>query len=135
MSHTIIYNSESQAVEVKIQGKLSSHEVKGIVSELFQIAKVNNCYLILNDSREAILNLSTMDIYELPKIISDIAASMGLKIHHFQRAAVVVRDYDEFKFFENVTFNQGQNLKLFQDIDEAKKWLSEKISSPKNRAG
>jgi hypothetical protein len=135
MSHTIIYNSESQAIELKVSGRFTSHDVKEIISELLQVAKENNCYFILNDFREAIVNLSTMKIYELPQIISDIAASMGLKIHHFQRAAVVVRDYDEFKFFENVTFNQGQNLKLFQDIDEAKKWLSEKISSPKNRAG
>ena len=126
MAQTIIYNSKSHTIEVKVRGKLTSHEVKEIVSEIFQTAKVNNCYLILNDSREALLNVSTMELYELPKIISDIAASMGFNIQHFKRAAIVVRNYDDFRFFETVTLNQGQNMKLFQDIDGAKKWLFEK---------
>jgi hypothetical protein len=28
-----------------------------------------------------------------------------------------------YRFFETVTLNAGQNIRLFQDIDEAKKWL------------
>jgi hypothetical protein len=126
MSHAINYNPESQTVELMAQGNFTLLDVKGIVSELLQVAKVNNCHLILNDSRKAKLDLSTMEIYGLPKMIADLAAAAGLDIHDFQRAAVVVSDYDNYKFFETVTYNQSQNMKVFQDIDIARKWLSEK---------
>jgi hypothetical protein len=123
MSHTIIYNSESQTVEIKARGNIPLHEAKEIVSETIRIAKLNDCFLILNDFREAKLNLSTMEIYNLPKIISDLAASEGLNASLFKRAAVIVKDENDFRFFETVTFNQFQTMKIFQDINEAKNWL------------
>ena len=46
--------------------------------------------------------------------------------HKFRRAFVVARDLDDFIFFETVTLNNRQNAKVFQDIDEARKWLQEK---------
>jgi hypothetical protein len=126
MSHTISYDPESNMVETKIQGTLTSLDLHRLISEILQMAKANDCHYVLNDFRDAKENLSTIEIYELPKIISDIASSMGLEISQFQRAAIVLRDYEDFSFFENVTSNLGQTMRVFKDPDEAKKWLSEK---------
>ena len=126
MSHTIIYNSESHVIEIKVQGKLTVDEIREITSEIAQIAVAKNCFLCLSDLREARLNLSTLELYELPQIISDMLASAGVNVHGFKRALVVAKDLENFRFFETVTSNRSQNARLFQDIDEAKKWLSEK---------
>ena len=125
MSHTIIYNPELHVIEMKVHGFLTLHEIKELISESTEIASVKNCFLWLNDFREAELNLDTLEIYEIPKIISDIQSSSGLDKFKFKRALVVAKDLKDFSFFETVSFNQAQNVKLFQDIDEAKKWLLE----------
>ena len=126
MSHTISYNSESHVIEIKVRGKLTSDEVREITSEITQIAVAKNCLLCLTDFRKAKLNLSTVELYELPKIISNMVASAGLDIRGFKRALLVANDSKDFGFFETATFNQAQNAKLFKSIDEARKWLSEK---------
>lgn len=124
MSHTIIYNPETHIVEIKIQGDLTLNIVKEIVSEVAQVAKEQNCFLILNDMREVVMKLSTLEIYELPKIMSDTSRASGLMMYKFKRAFVAAKDLEDYKFFETVTANRAQYAKLFFDMGEAKKWLS-----------
>ena len=124
MSHSIIYDPEAHVIEIEIQGDLTLNVVREIVSEAVQVAKEKNCFLILNDMRKAVMKLSTLEIYESPKIMSDTSASSGLMMYKFKRAFVVAKDLEDYKFFETVTANRAQYAKLFFDIDEAKKWLS-----------
>lgn len=125
MPHVIIYNSEARVIEITIQGDFSLSEAKEIISEATQVAKEQNCFLVLTDLREATLKLSTLEIYELPNVVSDKLASSGLHAYEFKRAFVAAKDLKDYDFFETVTVNRGQNAKLFHDVDEAKKWLSE----------
>ena|ERR1700690_3769638 len=126
MPHTIIYNTELHVIEFSVQGDINMKELKEITFEASGIAKEQNCFLYFNDYREATVKLSTMEIYDLPKIISDILASSELSVHKFKRAFVVARDLNDYNFFETVTLNRGQNAKVFYDMDEAKRWLLEK---------
>jgi hypothetical protein len=123
MPHTITYNSKESVIEINIQGDLFLNEIKEIVTEVIQIAKEQNCLLVLNDMRESTMQLSIVEIYELPKIILDISVSLGLDVRKFKRAFVAEKDLKDYDFFETVTFNRGQHAKLFDDVDEAKKWL------------
>jgi len=77
----------------------------------------------LADYTEAILQLSTLEIYELPQIASEAGASSGIQLHELKRALVVKDDLNDYQFFETVTINKGQNAKMFHDIDQAKQWL------------
>jgi hypothetical protein len=71
------------------------------------------------------MHLSTLEIYALPKIIADIATSLGINVYKIKRAVVASSDSDDLRFKENVTVNQGQHLRIFQNIDQARKWLLE----------
>ncbi|NOT05352.1 MAG: hypothetical protein HOP27_12205 [Anaerolineales bacterium] len=126
MPHTIIHNSEADVIEIKIQGDLTLSVVKEIVSEAIHVAKEQNCFLILNDMSEATIKLSTFEIYDVPKIMSDMVASSGLNMYKLKRAFVAAKDLKDYKFFETVTVNRAQRAKFFFDIDEARKWLSGK---------
>src|SRR5262245_33175034 len=113
MTHTITYNSRDHIIEVKVQGDLTLQRVQEIVSEVAKVSKEQNCFHILNDLREAIVKLSIHEIYELPKTLSEIAASFGLGIHAFKRAFVAPKEQANLTFFENVSFNRGQREKYF----------------------
>ena len=126
MPHTIFYNSESHSIETKYQGIITFNEIRETFSEAIQIAQDVNCFLTLGDYRNANVNLSTLEIHRLPKVISDILAPSGIAPHKLKRAFVVAKNLDDFHFFETVTLNNGQLAKIFQDIDEAKRWLLKK---------
>ncbi len=128
MSHTINYNPETQIIEVNVQGAVTLDEFKEIFSQGTQIAKEKDCFLFLNDFREATeINLSTIQVYDLPKILSGIAAPSGIIVGRFKRAIVITPKIAAIsRFAENVAINRGQSARFFQDMEEAKKWLLEK---------
>ena len=126
MSHTIIYNPETGFVESKMEGIIYFNEIKEIFSEVVQTLKEKEVFLHFADYREAKLSLSTMEIYGLPKMLSDTVAPLGLNVHKLKRAIVIAKDLEDYNFYETVSSNSWQMTKIFQDVDEAKKWLSEK---------
>ena len=126
MLHTITYNSDLRIVEIKFRENVTLKEVKEILWESAQIAKEQNCFLFLSDFREATMKLSTLELYEFPKLLSEIFASSEISPHKIKRAFVVANDLENYNFFENVNVNRGYRHKMFQDISEAKKWLLEK---------
>lgn len=126
MSHTIIYNSEEHMIEIKVQGDFFLSEAREISTETAQIVKEHDCFLILNDMREAMVKLSIAEVYNFPKILAALLASSGVDVHKMKRALVVKKDLKDYAFFETVTLNRAQSTKVFFDIDEARKWLPEK---------
>jgi hypothetical protein len=72
--------------------------------------------------------LSTLEIFDLPRIIVEILTETGLDVHKFKRVLVVSNDVDDFTFFETVSRNRGQKVTLFRNIDEARSWLLGKQS-------
>jgi hypothetical protein len=126
MTHTVIYNPALGIIETVAQGNLNLSEAKEIIYEITQIAVDKDCFLCLSDYRKATLAMSTLQIYDIPKILSDIVTSAGLRPSKFKRAVIAEKSSKDYHFFETVTLNMGQHIRLFQDIEEAKKWLFEK---------
>jgi hypothetical protein len=124
--HTITYNAEEHIIEMKAQGSLTMDEASEIISDMIKFVKERDCHFILSDYREAKLDLSILEIYGLPKMISTLLADSELSAHKIKRALVVEQNSKNFKFFETVTLNNMQWAKLFVAIDKAKQWLLEK---------
>ena len=123
MTHTIVYNPGLGIIETTTQGTLTLSEAKEIILEIAQLGKEKNCYLCLSDYREAALDMSTLQIHDLPGVLTNTVNSLGLRPGQFKRAIVVKQSFPDYHFFETVTLNAGQNIRLFHDRDEAKKWL------------
>jgi hypothetical protein len=127
MPYTIHYNQEAHIIEVKVKGDVNRDTFKEIFSQALQLVKEKECFLFLNDFREANIQLSTMDLYSLPNILSDISTPLGINADRLRRALVIAPTYArDASFAEDVTVNRGQHAKFFHDIDEALKWLLEK---------
>lgn len=128
MSYTILYNPEAQIIEVNVRGTVTLDDFQEIILEGIRIAKEKECFLVLSDFREAtLIKLSTVEIFHMPAILAEIAARLGMSATKFRRATVIARkDAADGSFAETVMVNAGQNSKFFQDIDEARKWLTGK---------
>jgi hypothetical protein len=123
MTHTVTYNPGLGVIETIAQGKLTLREAKEIIIEIAEMAIEQNCFLCLSDYREATIDMSTLQIHDIPKVLSTTVTSLELRPGQFKRAIIVKKGFEDFHFFETVTLNAGQNIRLFQDTDEAKKWL------------
>jgi hypothetical protein len=126
MTHIILYNPDTQMIEIKFQGDITFNEVKELYSESAQIAKQQNCFVFLSDYSDATMKLSTFEIYDLPRVLSEIFAKSGISAHQLKRALVVAKDLKDYTFFETVTSNHGQLSKIFHDVAEAREWLFNK---------
>ncbi len=123
MPHTVRYNPELRIIETVVQGDLTRQEAEEIISGIIRTALETGCYLCLSDYRQAVMKLATMEIYKVPHLILDASLAQQLDAGKFKRAIVVSADQEDFHFFETVTVNSGQNLRVFEDVQTALEWL------------
>jgi|APSaa5957512576_1039674.scaffolds.fasta_scaffold23284_1 hypothetical protein len=123
MSYIITYNSEIQILEIKFQGKVTKNDLKKAYEEAFPIAVREECFLFLNDFIEAIISLRVFDVVEWAKTILKIGEDYGQNARLLKRAIILPVSYKDSKFAETVASNRGYRIKLFKDVDNAKKWL------------
>ncbi len=122
MSYSVSYNQEG-FISITIAGELTREVAIAVIEESFQIAQQHNCNLVLNDSRKAIINIPTLVLNDLPNQYSEIASRNGIKPDRLKRAIVTSKDLDGFYFFELISSNSKQNIKVFTDIESAQDWL------------
>jgi hypothetical protein len=113
-------------ITIKVQGALTMTAVRDFTVEAVQLAKEKDCFRVLTDLQEATLNLSILELYNLPNLTAEIASTAGLQIYQFKRALVVLHDEKLAPFFENVSRNRHQNVRLFHDVESAWQWLLER---------
>ena len=63
MPHTITYNSEVHILEANIQGNYLIDEAKQLMLETLKMIEEHDCFRILIDVRDAVIKLSTWEIY------------------------------------------------------------------------
>ena len=123
MPHTVTYNPEIQTVETVVEGDITLKVLREIFTEQSRMTQAHDCNKMLNDYRAATVKLSTMDVYDLPDIISEIAAKYGKDARLVRRALVITRDAEDYYFYETVVDNRSQTEKVFFDMEQAKAWL------------
>jgi hypothetical protein len=125
MPHKINYNSNTSIIEVRVEGEVTLDEFKQIYFQGVQLAKEKDCFLILGDFRKATTrHLTMLEISTLPQSLSETAVSAGIDANRLKRAIVVAPEGAASSLFaQGVTASQGQNVKMFQEMDHARKWL------------
>jgi len=112
------HEPEADIIRVHLQGRIDSRNLKMATSKLVEKMALCNCHRFLIDHREVKLSMSTVDLFYLPMVASNIGVS------HSSRIAVVYSTHEsDYRFIENVGRNQGFNVKIFTDMDEGVKWL------------
>jgi len=120
MPYTVEYDQESECVLVQVQGYFELSLLHQMAPEIAMCLKKNGCRRVLKDLRSAMLTDYVTDIYGIPESVRKAGVSREIK-----RALLVTEITPEFRFLETAFINRGNIVRLFTDIDRARKWLSE----------
>lgn len=84
----------------------------------------SGCNRLLCDERGLEYRLGTADMYDHAGIMAEQAHALG-------RAAIVFNsaNCEDAAFWENMVVNRGLTVRMFQDIDEACRWLGVPLQS------
>ena len=123
MPQTIEYD-EAGYIYVIYEGNFDVKGALAVLTEVTSFVKEYDCHRVLADLRNATMNISTIHIYDLPGLLLGQAVKAGISLNHLKRAMVVpASQIENFRFFETVSFNRMQTLRLFRDVEEARAWL------------
>jgi hypothetical protein len=102
-------------------GNMNFENMVEMFSECINVGKKNGITKYLSDNRKTNIDLSAVDIYDLPKTF------MKKGLENWSKVAVIISSksgkIDEFKFFETVSQNIGYNVKIFKNEEKALTWL------------
>ncbi len=122
MPFSVTYDPEADCIFVSVQGEFDLTLFDSMAAEVARCSVESGCSHILNDLRLAILKESVAGIFFMPE--HAIKKGVGRKV---KRALVVSGELSEFWFLETVFINQGNTVKLFDNIDDAKQWLNNRV--------
>ena len=123
MPYTIVYN-DAGYIEMVSEGSLTSETASAGILEMISLAKRYNCCHYLGDFRNVTLNLTMAAICEIPVQVFNVSRQFGMHASKLKRALIVdQKNYEKFKFFETVSRNRVQTVKIFTDGGNAMDWL------------
>lgn len=122
MKHELQVTFENDFVQILSKGEKSLETSLNLWKETIQVCNQHKCYKILGLAT-SIKPPTTIESYKHADLLHD------FKIDHTYKIAWIEFNPEavgSIKFLENVLFNRGLDVKLFQDVDEAKSWLLSK---------
>lgn len=125
MKYKVYYDAEDDCVYGKIQGQIELETMRDFAREAAEEASSHNCLRFLSDLRQAVLNLLPFQIFDIPDIVDDAGLDPLCR-----RALLVSHDFKEYGFFETTSYNRGQPVKIFKDLEQAKEWLAQPTPTP-----
>lgn len=114
----IAYSREHGVLVVSLREVFSKQAVHDYCREIAQKSREHDCKNILLDARGKELCLSTVEIYQLPTVLSEYGID-----HNYRHAILSDPHQKEYKFFETVAFNRSYRVKVFHEQVPALDWL------------
>jgi hypothetical protein len=88
----------------------------------------NKCYRMVEDYRLATMKMKASDFSKVQNFQINTLEKIGIRFTHIKRAMVIDEKNippDNLDFYEMLSINLGQNLRVFTDMYQAIKWLME----------
>ena len=119
MRSKVVYNTKHNVVRAKATGMLSYEVGKELVEKILKVAANHKCHKVFCDYSKMKLPASILEIYDN----ADHFEQWGVP-HNFWIAVVYSKDQKVYKFWETVVKNRGFAARVFNDKNEALKWLT-----------
>ena len=119
MSSEVVYNSKHNVVSAKATGVLNYDVGKGLVEKFLKVAVDHKCHKVFCDYSKMKLPVSILEIYDN----ADHFELWGVP-RNFLIAVVYSEGQKVYKFWETIVRNRGFAARVFNDKDEALKWLA-----------
>ena len=121
-AHTIEFDPQG-IIELTLWGELTTDWVPKLIHEVRPVVQKYHCFRVLINLQEVEFKLSVVDLYNLPDLIAKLTGASGVSISAFKRALVLKQTDSLFHFFETTAINRGHRVRMFQDVEAARKWL------------
>ena len=107
---------------VKLEGAMTEEDLRRMAGKLFEEAGECGLQKFLVDDRHNKPVLPTATIFKLPALFGSLGLRRGepVALVHLEKA----ERHEDWRFFETVAYNEGFNVKLFSDMDQALQWLA-----------
>jgi hypothetical protein len=112
---------------ISYQGEFNLDVIKQFAPRIILAIKHRDCYRLLEDYRKTIFkkdaaSITSMQTYQMENLINN-----GIPYSQVKRALMVDENQvsiQEMGFFESLSINNGQQVKVFYDMYKAIKWLN-----------
>lgn len=121
MPCTSRFNEEINIIETVYSGTLTLNELNQHVREIMELAQKHQVTRFLADCTGIMQGGSSLDIYDLAKMIEDVP-----EVHRMKEAILLPVQPDsagDMKFFETTAKNRGLNVQVFANRENAIQWL------------
>lgn len=118
MAFEVRYDEGNDCLICRYSGRLDRDSLQPYADKILRAAAEHACRRLLNDLREADVDLSTVDVFHLPGVPE--AAGLG---HSWKRAVVADEQLEDLRLYKTVAQNRGYRVRTFGDVDEAMEWL------------
>lgn len=112
------YDEKLNCLCGQAKGHVDRKSVDEYLEKITQAASKYNCKFFLNDMREAEIDLSVIEMYELPGFLD--AAGID---RSWKRSIIASKQLDDYRFWETISVNRGYHVKVHTDQNEAINWL------------
>ncbi len=126
MAFACSFNISEKYLLFSYEGELTDAAINEFLEEAPQQILSHQCYKLINDYRDAILNFSPARLIEVQQKVAEAMLTRGISLHLITRALVINESINNFSYshiFETVNLNHGLNLKVFTNMDEALQWI------------
>jgi hypothetical protein len=125
MPYRVEYDGERDLVVLEYEGTVDTATAQEGATVASDAAFRQDTNRVLVDLRDADLALSADDMRGLPAAISDALAEWSIPVRAFRRAIVVSDRWEDYRLFEQVATGEGWTTRVFDSVDEARKWLAQ----------
>ena len=121
---SVSYNEAGNYILVVLEGPFDGSAIEGIRTDVIFLVKKYHCFRIIADITRANNELSVTDIFWQTDATAKKMGEEGVQYPSFKRAIIVEKGNSKAEFFEMVANNRGQQVKLFESLEEAELWLN-----------
>lgn len=124
MSNSIVYDSSCDLILVTLAGSIDKRMMDELTMQTLRLVQQHSCFRVLADLRQASSAVSTIDLFQRARETAQHVSQANIP-SSYKRALIVGDNFEDPQFFETVSQNREQQVRIFHDIEEAKRWLRE----------
>jgi hypothetical protein len=126
MPYSITYDPDAGYCTIVVSGIYDAALAKQIRDAALEMIVKHGCYHFLVDCRASTLSASKLTLFSFAEDILKRSSTEGIAAFKIKRAFVIQGDEKDYAFYETVSVNRGLNVQIFQNVDAATRWLTEK---------
>jgi hypothetical protein len=111
------YNKDDNIVILRVAGDMGIGELGQVALDTLEYAQQQDCFRVLGDMRRCNVTVSIIQLYQYR------TNTKPDELQRLRRALVFSELTPEARFFEDVSVNRGQPVRVFTDMDAARAWL------------